>query len=52
MVQEYLFIVYATREHENGSYAMPIIAVYILTQPSGCGGNAKCLEPHKFRSDQ
>lgn len=41
MVQEYIYIVYATTEHENGSYVMPIIAVYILTQPSRCGGNAK-----------
>lgn len=43
MVQEYLYLVYATMNTKNGFYAMPIIAVYIPTQPSRCGGNAKCL---------
>lgn len=41
----YISIVYATIEHKNGSDVMSIIASYILTQPSGCGGNAKGPTP-------
>lgn len=38
-----LYNLYANTKHKNGSYVMLIITFYMLTQPSGCGGNAKGL---------